>query len=43
LGIWFSCPASQKIQTPAIHGLAGVVIGWPIYRLVCKDYWGRRP
>jgi hypothetical protein len=33
-GIWFSCPAATKVQSPWAVGLAAALIGWPIYRLL---------
>jgi hypothetical protein len=32
-GIWFSCPAATKIQSPWAVGVAAFLIAWPIYRL----------
>jgi hypothetical protein len=42
-GIWFSCPAATKVQSPWAVGLAAALIGWPIYRLACKGTQGNWP
>jgi hypothetical protein len=34
-GIWFSCPAAQKIHSPWAVGVAAFLIAYPIYRLAC--------
>jgi hypothetical protein len=35
-GLWLTCPAGQKVQSPWAVGVAAFLIAWPIYRLAYK-------